>query len=117
MNRYAATGAIAIALAAYGVYYAFHIPPLLVGAIAPLLLIGFAAQAVAALVAAVGVWRGAAWAPAAAIALGAAVVFTELVEAFVLDIVAYGHAIVVSVVALLIAIAIAVYMNRSRAIA
>ena len=45
------------------------------------------------------------------------VVFTQLGKAFVLGIVAYGYAIVVSVAALLIAIAIAAYTSRSRAAA
>ena len=85
MNRYAVTGAIAMALAAYGIYIALHIPPLVVGTIVPLLLIGYVAQAATAFAAAFGVWRSTAWAPAAAIALGAAVVFTQLGKAFVLS--------------------------------
>jgi hypothetical protein len=52
---------IAVALAGYGVYIAAYVPAMLLGQPVPLLLIDFVVQAVCALVAAVGVWRGRPW--------------------------------------------------------
>jgi hypothetical protein len=105
---------IAIALALYGVYVALHVPALIVGTAAPILLIGYTVQACAAIAAAIGLWRAAGWAAAMVTALGAAVVFTALGEAFILGIVAWGYAVLVSVVALLMAIGIAAYARGAR---
>ena len=117
MNRRAAMGVLAIALAAYGIYTALYLPPLVASGHSAFLLAAYAVQACAALFAAVGLWRASAWAPAVIIILGAAVVVTQLVEAFILGIIAYVPAIAVSVIVLLAAIAIAVYSGRSRAVA
>jgi hypothetical protein len=100
---------IAVALVLYGVYIALHVPALIVGTASPILLIGYAVQACAAIAGAVGLWRAAGWASAMVIVLGAAVVFTALGEAFILGIVAWAYAVLVSVVALLIALGIAAY--------
>ena len=114
MNRSTALLSIAIALAGYGIYRALFIPALFVGPPAPLLLIGFVLQAVLGVVAGVGVWRGAPWAPLAIVLLGASVAATALVEAFVLGILAYLRALLEAVVAILVGVVIAGYV-RTRA--
>jgi hypothetical protein len=103
---------IALTLAAYGVYIASHVPAMLVGPVTPLLLIGFALQAVCALVAAIGVWRGDRWASGAVVLLGIIVAATWLVEAFVLGIVAYLRALLVALFAVVIAVVVARYLDR-----
>jgi hypothetical protein len=114
MHRSSIVAVLAVALAIFGVYIAMYIPPLLIGPPAPLLLAGFVIQACAALLAAVGVWRGTGWAPGMVILVGAAVAATELAEGFVLGIISYNHALAVSLVALLVAIGVAVYVGRVR---
>ena len=102
----------ALVLAAYGVYIASHVPAMLVGPITPLLLIGFVVQAVCALAAAVGLWRGDTWASGVIVLLGIAVAATWLVEAFVLGIVAYLQALLVALFAIVIAVLVARYVDR-----
>ena len=48
------------------------------------------------------------------ILLGAAIAATELAEGFVLGVISYDHALAVSLVALLVAIGVAVYVGRVR---
>lgn len=103
---------IAVALAGYGVYIAGYVPGMLVGRPVPLLLIGFVLQAVCAIAAAVGVWRGQPWAAVAVVLLGLSIAATWLVEAFVLGIVAYLYALLVAVLAIVVAVIIAAYLNR-----
>jgi len=114
MHRRTALAVIAIGLALYGVYVALYLPALIAGTPAPLLLAGFVAQACAALLAAVGTWRDAPWAAFALVVLGAAVAATEIIEGYVLGLIAYNHAVVVAVIGLLITIAIAAYIRRAR---
>ena len=102
----------ALALAAYGVYIASHVAAMLVGPTSALLLIGFVLQAVCALVAAVGVWRGDRWAAGAVVLLGIVVAATWLVEAFVLGIVAYLRALLIALFAIVAAVVVAMYLNR-----
>jgi hypothetical protein len=96
-----------IALAAYGLYAASYVPGLLAGSPVPVLLIAFALQAVFALAAAVGVWRGQRWAAAVVVLLGVSIAATWLVEAFVFGIVAYLPALLIAVVALVVTVGIA----------
>ena len=111
MNRSTALLSIAIALAGYGVYRALYIPALVVGPSAPLLLIGFLLQAGLGVVAGVGVWRAAPWAPLVIVLLGASIAATALVEAFVLGIVAYLRALLEAAVAILVGFVIAAYVG------
>jgi hypothetical protein len=101
---------IAVALAVYGVYAASFLPALLVGSLLALL-IGFVLQAGCALAAALGVWRGGRWAAGAVVLLGICVAATWLFEGFILGIVAYLHASLVAVIALLITFIIAAYLK------
>jgi len=103
---------IAVALAGYGVYIAGYVPGMLLGRPVPLLLIGFVLQVVCALAAAVGVWRGRPWSAVAVVLLGAAIAATWLIEGFILGIVAYLHALLVAVLALVVAWIIAAYVKR-----
>ena len=103
---------IAVALAGYGVYIAGYVPAMLIGQPVPLLLIGFVLQAVCALAAAVGVWRGQPWAAGVVVLLGVSIAATWLIEGFVLGIVAYLHALLVAVLAIVVALIIAAYVNR-----
>jgi len=104
---------IAVALAGYGLYIAGYVPAmLLLGRPVPLLLIGFVLQAVCALAAAFGVWRGQPWAAGAVVLLGVSIAATWLIEGFVLGIVAYLEALLVAVVAIVLALVTAAYVNR-----
>ena len=114
MNRSTPLLLIVVALAGYGVYAASYVPAMLVGPAVPALLIGFVLQAVCALAAAFGVWRGRSWATGALVLLGLSIAGTWLFEAFVLGIVAYLHALLVAVIALVVALAIAAYVKRQR---
>ena len=105
---------IAVALAGYGVYIAGYVPAMLLGRPAPLLVIGFVLQAVCAFAAAVGVWRRQRWAGGVVMLLGVSIAATWLIEAFVLGIVAYLHALLVAVLAIVVALIIAEYVNRQH---
>jgi hypothetical protein len=105
---------IAVALAAYGLYIAGHVPAMLVGEPVPLLLIGFVLQLVCALAAAVGVWRGQPWAAGVVVLLGVIIAATWLIEAFVLGIVAYLYALLVAVLSIVVALIIARYIRRQH---
>lgn len=112
MDRSTTRLLIIVALAVYGVYASSFLPALLVGASVPALLIGFVLQAVCALAAAFGVWRGGRWAAGAVVLLGICVAATWLFEGFILGIIAYLRALLVAVIALLITFIIAAYLNR-----
>jgi hypothetical protein len=114
VNRSTALLLIAIALAGNGVYRALYIPAMLVGPPVPLLLIGFLLQAVFGIVAGVGVWRGARWAPLAIVLLGASIAATALIEGFVLWIVAYLRALLEAAVAIIVTLLIAAYVKAER---
>jgi hypothetical protein len=115
MNRPTPLLVIAVALAGYGVYAASFVPPMLVGPAVPALLVGFVLQAVCALAAAFGVWGGRRWAAVAVVLLGVSIAGTWLFEAFILGIVAYLPAVAVAVIALVITLVVAAYLNRPRA--
>jgi membrane protein YdbS with pleckstrin-like domain len=78
----------------------------------PALLLGFVLQAVCAVAAALGVWRGQRWAAGAVVLLGVAIAGTWLFEGFILGIVAYLYALLVAVIALIVTLVIAAYVNR-----
>jgi hypothetical protein len=114
-NRPIALVLIAVALAGYGVYIGSYLPGMLLfGPSLLLLLVCFVLQAVCALAAAIGVWRDQPWAAGLVVALGLAVAATSLVEAFVLGIVAYLHAALVAVAAIVTVAIIAAYLKRRR---
>jgi hypothetical protein len=104
---------IAIALAAYGSYhalYAIAMPPALAS---PLLWVAFALQAVLAILAAVGVWRHQRWAAAALLLLGAVVAGRALVDGFVVGSIGWLYALLIAIAALVIALLLGAYVNRS----
>ena len=103
---------IAVALAGYGLYIAAYVPAMLLGQPVPILLIAFVLQVLCALAAAVGVWRDQPWAAAMVVLLGVIIAATWLIEGFVLDIVAYLHALLVAILAIVVALIIAAYINR-----
>lgn len=105
---------IAAALAVYGVYTAAYVPGMLVGRPEPLVLICFVLQAVLALVGAVAVWRGQRWAAGVVMLLGVVIAATWLIDAFVLGIVAYLHALLVAVLAVVITVLLGTYVDRRR---
>ena len=113
-DRSAALLLIAIALAVYGVYIAGYVPGLLIGRPMPLVLICFVLQVVLALVGAVGVWRGERWAAGVVMLLGVIIAATWLIDAFVLGIVAYLHALLVAVLAVVVTVLLGVYVDRQR---
>jgi peptidoglycan/LPS O-acetylase OafA/YrhL len=114
MNRNAATTVVAIALLGYGLYIGSYVPPLFVGNPPMSILVGFLIQMAAALAGAAGVWWRQSWAAFAIVVLGAAIAATALVEGFVLGLVGYNHALGVAILGLVITIALAVYVSRSR---
>ena len=105
---------IAVALAAYGVYTATDVLAMLLGQPSPLLLVGCVLQVLCALAAAVGVWRGEAWAPRAVVLLGVCIAATWLVEGFVLGLVPYLHALLVAVLAIVVALVVAAHLGRQQ---
>ena len=113
VNRSTALLAIAIALAGFGIYRALYVPGLLSGTSA-LLLIGFLLQAVFGIVAGVGVWRAASWAPLVIVLLGASIAATALVEGFVLGIVAALRALLEAVLAIVVCLLVAAYAGGWR---
>ena len=113
-DRSTALRLIAVALAGYGLYIAAYVPAMLVGQPVPLLLIGFVLQVACALAAAVGVWRGRPWNAVAVVLLGASIAATWLIDAFILGIVAYLHALLVAVLAIVVALVIAAYLRRQQ---
>ena len=113
-DRSAALLLIAVALAVYGVYIAGYVPGMLIGRPMPLVLICFVLQVVLALVGAVGVWRGERWATGVVMLLGVTIATTWLIDAFVLGIVAYLHALLVAVLAVVVTGILALYVDRQR---
>jgi hypothetical protein len=111
MNRSTTLLLIAVGLIIYGVYAASYVPGMLVGARVPVLLIGFVLQAVCALAAGVGVWRGKRWAAGPVLLLGASIAGTWLFEGFILGIVAHLRALLIAVIAPFVTFIIAAYVN------
>lgn len=114
MERSAALKLIGVAFVIYGIYRALLLPAFFVGPAEPLLLACVLIEAIAAFVAAIGLWRDSRWASTATVVLGAAIAATNLVEAAFLGIVALDRAIIVGAVAVLVAIVIALFAARRR---
>ena len=115
MDRSTTLLLIAIGLVGYGIYIALYVPAMLLGPSDPLLLIGFILQAVFGIVAGIAVWRRWPWAAGAVLLLGTSIAVTELIEGFVLGIIAYLYALLVAVIAIVIAVVVAVYVHRQDA--
>src|SRR5258706_1626918 len=116
MNRSLGVIVIAVLLAAYGFYGGSFVPAMLVVPAAPVLLVGYVLQTIAAFVAATGVWMKRPWATTALVVLGAFVSATWLVEGFALGIVAYFDALAVAVLAMVLCIVGAAYVGQRRAL-
>jgi hypothetical protein len=116
MNRSATRLLMTVVLAGYGVYAASFVPALLLEPLRPALLVGFMLQAVCGLAAALGVWRGDRWAAGAVVLLGVCIAGTWLFEAFILGIVAYLHALLIAVIAVITTLVIAAYLTRQNVI-
>jgi len=116
MDRPTAFLLIAFALVAYGVYHALYAIAMLPEPGSLLLFLAFALQAVLAVLAAFGVWRRQRWAAAVLLLLGASVAATALVEAFVLGIIGWLNALLIAIVAIVIALLLGAYVNRSGAL-
>lgn len=114
MNRPALLKLIGVVFAIYGIYRALLLPALFVGPTEPALLACLLIETIAAFAAAIGLWRDDRWAPIATIVLGAAIAATALVEAAFFGIIALDRAILTGVVAVLVAIAIAMFASRRR---
>jgi hypothetical protein len=113
MERHMGLLLTALALAVYGVYHALYAIAMLPAPTSLLLFVGFALQAVLAILAAFGVWRRQPWAAAAVLLLGASIAATALIEAFVLGIIAWLHALLIAIGAVVIALLLGAYVNRS----
>jgi len=104
---------IALGLVAYGVYHALYAIAMLPGPVSLLLFLGFALQAVLAILAAFGVWRRQRWAAAALLVLAASIAATALVEAFVLGILGWLYALLIAITAIVVALLLGAYLDRS----
>lgn len=113
MERHTGLLLIAIALAAYGVYHALYAIAMLPVPASPLMFIAFALRAALAILAAFGVWRQQRWAAATLLLLGASIAATALVEAFVLGIIGWLYALLIATAAIVIALLLGAYLNRS----
>jgi hypothetical protein len=102
---------IAIGLAAYGADHALYALAMLPRPVSPLLLLAFVLQAGLAILAAVGVWRQRRWAAAVLLLLAASIAATMLVEAFVLGIIGWLHALVAAIAAIAIALLLGAYVG------
>jgi uncharacterized membrane protein (DUF2068 family) len=110
--RSAAPGCLAVGC--YGVYTALYVPAMLIGPPVPLLLIGFIAQVVCAIVAALGLWTGRAWAGAMLLLLGVSIAATQLFE-ILLGIVPLVRAVLIAVLAIVIALLLARFIRAQPA--
>ena len=110
-NRRPLSVLIAVVLAGYGLYVATALPAMLVAPAPVLLLIGGVLQTVLALVAAVGVWRGRRWAAGVVVALGVTIALTWLAESFLLGLTGYRPAVLVSLLAIGLAVVTAMYLD------
>jgi hypothetical protein len=113
VERHTALLLIALALVAYGVYHALYAIVMLPEPGSLLLFLGFALQAVLAILAAVGVWRRQRWAAAALLLLGASIAATALVEAFVLGIIGWLYALLIAIAAIVVTLLLGAYVDRS----
>jgi hypothetical protein len=113
MERRTALTLIALALAVYGGYRLLYAITMLPVSDPPLALIAFGVQAALAILAAIGVWRQQRWAAAALLLLGASIAITALVEAFVLGIIAWLHAVLLAIAAIVVALLLGAYIDRS----
>ena len=113
MDRPTALLLIALALVAYGVYHALYAIAMLPAPGSLLFFLGFALQAVLAILAAIGVWRRQRWAAVALLLLGASIAATALVEAFVLGIIGWLYALLIAIGAIVIALFLGAYVSRS----
>jgi hypothetical protein len=104
---------IALALAVFGGYRLLYAIAMLPVSESPFMLIAFGVQAVLAILAAIGVWRQQRWAAAVLLLLGASIAITALVEAFVLGIIAWLYAILLAIAAIVVALLLGAYINRS----
>ncbi len=113
MPRVTGAKLIALLFVAYAVYTASFVPALIVAPVV-ILLFGTLAKAILALVAAVGVWTERPWAGTLVILTGVAIAVVWLLDAFALGIVPYLYAIGAALVAVVVAIAIATYLQRGQ---
>jgi hypothetical protein len=113
MERRTASMLIALALAVYGGYRLLYAVTMLPAPASPFMLIAFGVQAALAILAAIGVWHRQRWAAAALLLLGASIAMTALVEAFVLGIIAWLYAILLAIAAIVAALLLGAYINRS----
>ena len=103
---------IALVLAVYGVNILLIVAPMFTGNPSPLLVAGFVLQVAAAIASAIGVWRARSWAPGVIVILGLAIVITEVVEGFVLGLIAFNHALLVAVAAMLMSLVLAAWVMK-----
>jgi hypothetical protein len=113
VERHTALLLIALGLVAYGVYHALYAIAMLPGPVSLVVFLGFALQAVLAILAAFGVWRRQRWAAAALLVLAASIAATALVEAFVLGILGWLYALLIAIAAIGVALLLGAYVDRS----
>lgn len=111
MNRSTGLLLIAIALIVFGIYRALHVPGMLVDPQVPALLVAFVLQAVFGIVAGVGVWRRARWAPLCIGLLCGSIVVTDLIGV-ILGIIAYLYALLELVVTIVVAVLVIRYVRE-----
>lgn len=113
MERPVALLLIALALVAYGVHRALYAVTMLPAPGSLLLFLGFALQALFAILSAVGVWRQQRWAASALLLLGVSIAVTALVEGFVLGILGWLYALLIAIAAVAVALVLGGFVNRT----
>ena len=113
MERPTALLLIVLVVVAWGAYHALYALLMLPEPGSLLLFVGFALQAVLAILAAVGVWLRQRWAAAALLLLGASVAATALVEAFVLGIIGWLYALLIAIAAIVVTLLLGAYIDRA----
>jgi hypothetical protein len=114
MDRTTSLYLIALFLVVYGLYHLLN--GLAVGSVGrtPVLAILFLLQGVLGIGAAYGTWRSQPWTPQALLALGVVVAATALIEAFILGIIGWLWALLIAVVAIVVAMLLAAYVQGAR---
>lgn len=107
---------LSIALAGHGAHRALTSIAMLPAPASLLMLLAFALEAVLAILAAVGVWRGRDWAAAAVLGLGLSISLTALIEV-VLGLLGWLIALLIVIAAILVALLLGAWLRRPSPVA
>lgn len=115
VNRSATLLLLALLVGGFGIYAALNGIALLAGGGTPLLAVVLLLQGLLALTATAGMARAEPWAAAVVLALALLVAATALVEAFVLGILPWLHAVFIAIAAIALALVIGAVLGQRGA--